>query len=129
MLKITKTKLVKRFHKQSKQRRKEKQKIFMQYYSEYFLCSDCEDMCHRSDEYPCDGSDPGRNICLDCLISKRSERRSRDYHLMVHKYCDVVGMSVEQAQKYSKHIFELHEWYGGEIFGYKYVPRYIRYRY
>lgn len=127
MLKITKTKLVKRFHKQSKQRRKEKQKIFMKYYSTNFLCLDCEHMCHRSDEYPCDFSDPGRNICLDCVMSKRNERRRRDYQLMVHNYC--VGMSVEQAQKYSKRIFELHEWYGGEIFHHKYVPKYLLYRY
>lgn len=127
MLKITKAILVKQFRKNSKKQRKEKQKIYLKYYSNYFLCWDCEEWCHRDDEYPCDNSDPGRNQCIDCLHSKRGQKRQRDYASIIrHKY---IGMTIEQAEAYAKRAFELNEWYGGEIFGYKYLPRRITHRY
>ena len=101
-----------------------------QYYSYNFLCTECEEWRNRyHDEYPCFGEEPGQNVCIDCFHNKRSQFRQRDYHLMVHYKYSIVGMTVKQARAAAKRAFELHEWYGGEIFGRKYIPRHITHRY
>lgn len=107
MLKITKAILTKWFHKNSKLRRKHKQKMFLKYYSKNFLCTECKQWCNRyHDEYPCYGEEPGGNECIDCFWSKRSQKAN--YYDRYYK----MNLSDKERKKRIDYAAELNRWFG-----------------